>query len=96
MVRRCEGLAGRWITDPFSFPVGTPVTKVGLDHASEELGSADCAILSNVHDRHCLTILSEAVRDLLKKLSGYPCEGNIVELELKLDCVKNLSSGVRM
>lgn len=26
-----RGIAGRWITDPFSLPDGTPVTKVGLD-----------------------------------------------------------------
>ena len=35
MVRMCAsgyGFAGRWITDPFSLPDGTPVTKVGLDH----------------------------------------------------------------
>jgi hypothetical protein len=28
------GFVGRWITDPFSLPDGTPVTKVGLDYGA--------------------------------------------------------------
>jgi len=33
-VRR--GFAGRWRTDPFSLPDGTPVTKVGLDRMARD------------------------------------------------------------
>lgn len=36
-VRMCasgRSFAGRWITDPFSLPDGTAVTKVGLDHGA--------------------------------------------------------------
>lgn len=39
----------------------------------------------NVHDCHRLAILGEAVSNLLEKLSGYPREGDIVELELEFD-----------
>ena len=49
-----------------------------------------------VHDCHRLAILSETVGDLLEKLSSYPCEGDIVELELDLDCVEDLTGVARM
>ena len=51
-------------------------------------------ILLGVHDCHCLTILSETVSNLLEELCGYPCEGNIIKLELDLDCVEDLAGGV--
>lgn len=49
MVRICAsgyGLVGGRITDPFSLPDGTPVTKVGLDRESvraKRLGQCDIA-----------------------------------------------------
>lgn len=45
----------------------------------------------DIHDCHRLTVLGETVSDLLEELSGYPCEGDIVELELNLDCVEDLT-----
>ena len=39
MVRICasgEDFVGRSVTDPFSLPDGTPVTKVGLDYGVRE------------------------------------------------------------
>lgn len=45
----------------------------------------------DIHDCHRLTILRETVRNFLKELSGYPREGDIVELELDLDFVEDLA-----
>ena len=91
------GFPGRWTTDPFSLPDGTPVTKVGLDCGTnhERVGRWR-AMEPHVHDCHCLTILRETVSDLLEELSSYPCEGDIVKLELDLDFVEDLAGLVRM
>lgn len=50
----------------------------------------------DVHDRHCLTILREAVRNLLEESCGYPCEGDIIEFKLELNCVEDVTGGVWM
>ena len=50
----------------------------------------------DVHDCHRLTILRETIGNFLEELSGYPREGNIVELELDLDFVEDLAGLLRV
>ena len=50
----------------------------------------------DAHDCHRLTILRETVGDFLEELSGYPREGDIVELELDLDFVEDLAGLFRV
>ena len=90
-----QGFTGRRITDPFSLPDGTPVTKVGLDYGVRGEGAKFVDIIrADVHDCHRLSILCETVSNLLEELGGYPREGDIIELELDLDCVEDLTGGV--
>ena len=52
-------------------------------------------IRTDVHDCHRLPILCETVSNLLEELGGYPREGDIIKLELDLDCVEDLAGGIR-